>query len=98
MCAKCKKSPVEIGLKPESWAMKGCATLWQTWCSQNFEAIEADVISWLFENSQSARIMSLKSLFPEVGKVPGFLRNKINMQKALARPYREKKVKTEHDG
>lgn len=92
MCNKCKKSVVEIGLLPETSAMRGCAKLWQTWCRQNKEIVEKDVISWLYENSQCLRIMGLQALVPDVPVLehkPGYLRMKV--MEDLSRPYRRKK-------
>ena len=65
MCAKCKYAADVIGKKKESWAMKGCFKLWQTWCAQNSELIEQDIIGWLYENSHCLRVMALQNLVPQ---------------------------------
>lgn len=67
MCLKCRHySVVHIGLMPEEEAAK-CDALWKTWCVQNKEVIEKEVIDWLNRNSHVLRILNLGNL-PKVVK------------------------------
>lgn len=65
MCTKGTLPKLMIGVSSESWAMDGCANLWQIWCAQNREQVEHEVTDWLYRNSHSLRIMGLQSLIPK---------------------------------
>lgn len=68
MCLKCRSLPaLQIGILPEKVAAE-CDSLWKTWCLQNQESIEKDVMGWLGQNSHVLRIMNLGNLPKTVKK------------------------------